>query len=202
MVVLKVFLSLFLVFAWAVEDSNAQEAMKKRKGQAIPGKEQPHPPKVGQEAPTFSLKSPNGDVVELHKLTASSPVVLLVLRGWPEYQCPICSRQMGQFFSKKAEFEKLGAHVVMIYPGPADKLAEHAKEFQGNQKFSDNFHFLIDPEYKFTNAWGLRWEAPRETAYPSTFIVGKDNKIKYGVTSVSHGDRSDAATVLGELAKL
>ena len=90
----------------------------------------------------------------------------------------------------------------MIYPGPADLLAEHAKEFQGANEFPENYHYLMDPDYKFTNAWGLRWEAPRETAYPSTFIIGADNKVKYGLTSTSHGGRESAAKVLVELAKL
>ena len=104
--------------------------------------------------------------------------------------------------NKQAEFEKAGASLVMIYPGPADLLADHAKEFQGAKEFPKHFHYVIDPDYAFTNAWGLRWEAPRETAYPSTFVVGKDLKVKFGMTSTSHGGRARAADVLKELEKL
>ena len=106
--------------------------------------------------------------------------------------------------AKKAELEKAGAHVLMVYPGPADKLGEHAKEFamQGKWEFPSNFHYVTDPDYKFTNDWGLRWEAERETAYPSTIIIGKDRKVAYLMTSTSHGGRAGVAAVLDELAKL
>ncbi|MDZ4847819.1 MAG: peroxiredoxin family protein [Pirellulaceae bacterium] len=181
--------------------ADAQEG-KKNRGQAIAGKEPPHPPAVGAMAPNFELKNLKGDTVSLKKLTAEHTVVVLVLRGWPGYQCPICTRQVGEFISKKDEFNKSGVELVLIYPGPADLLAEHAKEFQANLVLPANYHYVTDPDYKFTNAWGLRWEAERETAYPSTFIVGKDGKIKFGVTSTTHGDRSSAAKVLEELAHL
>ncbi len=180
----------------------AQEKKRGGRSQALPGKEAPHPPKVDEEAPEFVLKNLKDEPISLRKLTEKGAVVLLVLRGWPGYQCPICTRQVGEFLTKKAEFEKAGAQVVMIYPGPADLLAEHAKEFQGDKSFPANYHYVIDPDYKFTNAWGLRWEADRETAYPSTFLVSKDNKVKFGLTSTSHGGRESADNVLKELAKL
>lgn len=181
--------------------AGAQEGKGKR-GQALPGKEPPHPPAVGAEAPDFELLEPSGNAISLRKLTSKSPVVLLVLRGWPGYQCPICSRQVGEFLTKAGEFDKQGVQLVLVYPGPADLLTEHAEEFKGSRQFPSNFHYVTDPDYKFTNAWGLRWEALRETSYPSTFIIGTDNKVKYGVTSTSHGGRASAAAVLEELAKL
>ncbi|MCM2374044.1 peroxiredoxin-like family protein [Aporhodopirellula aestuarii] len=166
--------------------------------QLEPGKEPPHPPNVGEEAPNFELQNLDGEIVSLKKLTEQSPVVILVLRGWPGYQCPICNRQVGEFLTKKADLADV--QLVMIYPGPADLLEEHAKEFQGDKSFPDNYHYVIDPDYEFTNEWGLRWEAPRETAYPSTFVVGTDGKILFGQTVVSHRDRVDVATVLKVLA--
>ena len=164
----------------------------------------PHPPKVGDTAPDIELKNEKGDLVSLKKLNSHHAVVLLVLRGWPGYQCPICSRQVGEFMAKKVELEKAGAQVLMVYPGPAGKLGEHAKEFstQGKWEFPLNFHYVTDPDYKFTNDWGLRWEAERETSYPSTIIIGKDRKIAYLMTSTTHGGRAGVASVLDELAKL
>ena len=195
----------FLAVCVNVSPSDAQEGQRSNGGsQAALGKEPPHPPKVGDNAPEIELKNENGDLVSLKKLTSQSAVVLLVLRGWPGYQCPICSRQVSEFMAKKAELEKAGAQVLMVYPGPADKLGEHAKEFatQGKWEFPSNFHYVTDPEYKFTNDWGLRWEAERETAYPSTIIISKDRKIAFLMTSTSHGGRAGVAAVFDELAKL
>ncbi|MCA9169162.1 MAG: AhpC/TSA family protein [Planctomycetales bacterium] len=195
--------SLIVTVMIVASPSKAQERRGGgRRSQAVPGKELPHPPKVDDDAPIFELKNLEDQVVSLKELAEKGPVVMLVLRGWPGYQCPICNRQVGEFMSKQAEFEKAGASLVMIYPGPVDLLAEHAKEFQGAKEFPEHFHYVIDPDYTFTNAWGLRWEAPRETAYPSTFVVGKDLKVKFGITSTSHGGRASAADVLNELEKL
>ena len=195
--------SLMIVFLLcAAFELQGQEQRRRSRRQAATGKNPPAPPAVGKEAPNFELKNLSGKAVSLKKLNSDHTVVLLVLRGWPGYQCPICSRQVGEFLAKKEEFTKHGAEVVMIYPGPADLLAEHAKEFQGKREFTGNYHYLLDPDYKFTTAWGLRWEAERETAYPSTFVIGKDGKIKFGNTSTTHGGRVSAATVLEELEKL
>ena len=175
-------------------------ASAQRRRSLPPGKTPPNPPKVGAKAPELELKTLDGESVSLTKLTEKSPVVVMVLRGWPGYQCPICNRQVGEFLSKKSEFSDV--QLVMVYPGPSNLLKEHAKQFQGSKSFPDNFHYVLDPDYEFTKAWGLRWEAPRETAYPSTFIVNTDGKIAFGKTVVSHGDRASASLVLAELAKL
>ena len=195
-------LMVVFVLAGALDVAGQEKPGKGGRGKALPGKELPHPPAVGDEAPDFKLKNLEGQSISLNELTKDHTVLLLVLRGWPGYQCPICSRQMGEFLQQKEEFAKRGVEVVMIYPGPSDLLAEHAKEFRGNTRLPENYHYVMDPDYVFTNAWGLRWEAERETAYPSTFLVGQDGKIKFGETSTTHGGRTGAATVLKELDKL
>lgn len=63
-----------------------------------------------------------------------------------------------------------------------------------------NFVFLLDPNYRFTNTYGLRWNASGETAYPSTFIVDKAGTVKFARTSKIHGDRVRVADVLKALA--
>ncbi len=165
--------------------------------QAKPGKEPPHPPKVGETAPDFELANLKREKVSLKALTKKSSVVILALRGWYGKQCPICNRQVGEFLSKKEALSEV--QVVMIYPGEAADLDKYAKQFIGSKMFPENYHFVLDPDFKFTNSWGLRWEAPRETAYPSTFVVDQEQKIVFGKTVVSHGDRVDVATVIANL---
>ncbi len=55
---------------------------------------------------------------------------------------------------------KSGAQVLMVYPGPADQLKAHAAEFLTNRQWPANFLYVLDPDYAFTNAYGLHWEAP------------------------------------------
>ena len=161
------------------------------------------PPAVGDAAKNFALPDlATGKPVELSDLRADGPVVLVVLRGDPGYQCPICSRQVGQLLGGAKDFAAAGANVVMVYPGPADDLDEKAKQFVRGKKFPKNYTMLLDPDYRFTNAWRLRWDAPRETAYPSTFVIDADGEIRWAKVSRGHGDRADTADVLAAVKAL
>ncbi len=129
------------------------------------------PPRDGDKASDFTLKTLDGNPVQLSKQLANGPVVLVVLRGWPGYQCPICMRQVGDFLAQAKQFQALHARVIFVYPGPADRLEDHAREFWGDKILPEGLTFVIDPDYQFTLAYGLRWLAPRETAYPATFVI-------------------------------
>ena len=89
-----------------------------------------------------------------------------------------------------------GAEVVMVYPGPSDDLKSHAADFLKDKDWPQDFLLVLDPDYSFTKAYGLRWDAPKETAYPSTFIIGKDNKVIFVHISKKHGDRVGAGEAL------
>ena len=156
-------------------------------------------PQVGESAPNFSLQTLDARTVELKQLVAEGPVVLVVLRGWPGYQCPLCTRQVHDFVANAAEFGKRNASVVMVYPGPMDQLQARAQEFLQDKNWPSGFVYLLDPDYRFTHAYGLRWEAKKETAYPSTFVIERGGKIRFAQVSHSHGNRLSAARALAEL---
>jgi thioredoxin-dependent peroxiredoxin len=165
--------------------------------QAAPG----GPPAVGDKAESFTLKSIDDQTVALSDLNSKGPVVLVVLRGFPGYQCPICSRQVAELRSKSDAFRSAGARVVLVYPGPSDELQQRAKEFLGGNALPDPFVMLIDPDYVFTNQYKLRWDAPRETAYPSTFVLDRTGTIRFAKVSKTHGDRASTADILDALKK-
>jgi peroxiredoxin Q/BCP len=157
------------------------------------------PPQVGQPAPDFFLPALAGGEIRLSLLAAKGPIVLVVLRGYPGYQCPICNRQVRDFLAHGAQFQKRGVQVVMIYPGAPGQLDERAREFTQGHEFPPHFRFLLDPDYRFTNLYGLRWDAPRETAYPSTFLLAPDLKVLFAQVSRGHGGRTTAQQILWEL---
>jgi peroxiredoxin len=160
------------------------------------------PPKVGDRAPDFMLKTLDDQSVTLSDLTASNKVVLIVLRGWPGYQCPICERQVHDFISSASGFADAKARVIMVYPGPAEDLKAHAAEFLGNKYWPKDFIFLIDPDFSMVNAYGLRWDAPKETSYPSTFVLDRKGVVRFEKISHSHGDRTGASEILKELQQV
>jgi peroxiredoxin Q/BCP len=160
-----------------------------------------NPPAPNDTAPNFTLKTLDERTIELKQLTAKKPVVLVVLRGWPGYQCPLCTRQVNDFVSHASELDASGAQVLMVYPGPAADLKAHAQEFLQDKNWPKNFLFVVDPDYSFTKSYALRWEAKNETAYPSTFIVDKENKVRFAHISKQHGDRVDSAAALKALGE-
>ena len=158
-------------------------------------------PTLGEKAPDFALSTAEGKSVRLSEVTLKGPVVLVVLRGYPGYQCPYCNRQVQDFIQKSQGFADAGARVVMVYPGPPQDLGVKASEFLADKKFPDNFDLLLDPGYEFTNLYGLRWDAPHETAYPSTFLINQQGVIFFSKIVKEHGGRSTAAEILDALPR-
>ncbi len=159
------------------------------------------PPTVGEKPPDFALSTVNGKSVRLSELTAKGPVALIVLRGYPGYQCPYCNRQVQDFIQKAPDFAAAGVGIVMIYPGPPQDLGAKANEFLADKKLPENFDLLLDPGYEFTNLYGLRWDAPRETAYPSTFLIDRQGLIFFSKIVKEHGGRTTAAEILDAIPK-
>ncbi|MBI2686613.1 MAG: redoxin family protein [Acidobacteria bacterium] len=132
---------------------------------------------------------------------SKGPVVLIVLRGFPGYQCPYCNRQAQEFIQKSQAFAERGARVVLVYPGPPQNLGEKATEFLANKAMPDHFDLLLDAGYEFTNSYGLRWDAPKETAYPATFVIDREGMVFFSKVVKSHGGRTTAAEILDVLPK-
>lgn len=154
------------------------------------------PPAVGAAAPDFTLEAVGGGEVSLKGQLDQGPVVLVVLRGYPGYQCPLCTRQVAELRAVAARLAEAGARVVMVYPGASRGLQARAKEFLSGTTLPPNFTLVTDPEYTFTTAYHLRWDAPQETAYPSTFVIDREGVVRYAKVSRTHGDRAPAREVV------
>ena len=157
-------------------------------------------PEIGSKAPDFTLSTPEGAPIRLSDLTAKGKVVLIVLRGYPGYQCPYCQHQVHDFQVNAGKFATQDIQLLLVYPGPPADLDKRAQEFLAKEgTLPANFHLVIDPDYKFTNQYGLRWDAPHETAYPSTFLIDHNGNITARKISHTHGDRTTAEDVLNGL---
>lgn len=154
-------------------------------------------PSIGQKAPDFELGSFRGGRVRLSAALAKSPVALVVLRGYPGYQCPMCQRQVADFLGKAPAFASAGVRVIFVYPGPP----ERGSEFLSGKNIPPDFEMLLDPAYEFTNLYGLRWEANKETAYPSTFLIRQDGLIYFVKSAMLHGGRTSASEIIELLPK-
>jgi len=157
-------------------------------------------PAVGAKAPDFTLSTPSGKPVQMSKDQHGQSLVLIVLRGYPGYQCPYCVKQVHDFVEHAPAFAAKNARVLLVYPGPPADLDQHAREFLEKQAdLPANVTLVTDPDYKVTNQYGLRWETEHETAYPSTFILDKSGTIVFEKISHGHGDRLSAQDALDHL---
>lgn len=159
-------------------------------------------PAEGDAAPGFRLPSSTGQAVRLAELTKQGPVVLVVLRGYPGYQCPACNAQTGQFFGAAGKFQAAKSQVVFVYPGQGAGLARRAGEFLQGKTVPEGMHVVLDPDYAFTNLYGLRWNKAGETAYPATFVIDGSGKVRFAKVSRSHGGRTGVEETLKALGKL
>jgi peroxiredoxin len=160
------------------------------------------PPDPGAKAPDFSLKTLDNQSIRLRDVGSRGNVVLVVLRGWPGYQCPLCTAQVQDYIANAAGFKEANARVIMIYPGPAAELQAHARDFLKDREWPKEFGFVLDPDFTMVQAYGLRWVAPGETAFPSTFVIDGKGVVRFARISHNHGGRTKAAEVLEELKKL
>ncbi len=165
-------------------------------------REQSAVPKIGDKIKDVALEPVDGKTTKLSRLTKDGPLVLVLLRGYPGYQCPICTRQVGELRKHANDFEKLKARVVLIYPGAAAGLKQRAEEFLKGTQIPKPFLFAIDPDYQLTAKYGLRWDAAGETAYPATFVIDQKRVVRFRKISKSHGDRAPTAEVLKALAQI
>lgn len=159
------------------------------------------PPAVGDKAPDFTLPQIDGAKLTLSAELKAGPVVLIVGRGWVGYQCPFCNRQFGDFLRAANDVEAAGARVVWVYPGPTEDVQKRAEEFLAGKTFPRNFRFVLDPNYVLTERYNVRWNAPQETAYPSTFVIDRSGVVRYALVSRTHAGRSTSDVVLAELGK-
>jgi peroxiredoxin len=158
-------------------------------------------PEVGQLAKDFQLEAVAGKrsgEVKLSEFTGEAPVVIVVLRGFPGSQCPACTRQVADLVKHARHFRQRNIEVLLIYPGPGAELKSKAEDFLQGSKLPSPFTMLLDPDYAFTKAYGLRWNSPHETAYPTTMVIGKDGKIDFVNISRTHRGRTAATTVLDQ----
>ena len=86
-----------------------------------------------------------------------------------------------------------------LYPGPPQDLKAKANEFLADKKLPENIELALDPGYEFTNLYGLRWDEPQETAYPSTFLLNRNGTVFFSKIVREHGGRTTADEILAIL---
>lgn len=131
-------------------------------------------PKIGNMAPSFTLKDQNGDKVSLKDFKGDKNVVLYF---YPKAMTPGCTTQACAIRDYKADFAKLNTVVLGISPDSPERLTK----FQDKEGL--NFTLLSDEDHKVAEkygSWGRKKFMGKEYdgILRQTFIIGKDGRLK------------------------
>lgn len=101
--------------------------------------------------------------------------------------CPPCIEEIPSLNRLKEKMASKPFQLISI------NYAESPEQIQAfMKKVSVDFPVLIDPEGKTSGKWKV-------VAFPSTFVIGPDGEIKYGVNAAIHWDTEHVVKQLNEL---
>ena len=153
-------------------------------------------PKVGGVAPVFTLLDQEGKKVSLKEFKGKKNVVLYF---YPKAMTPGCTVQACGIRDSKNALAKMDTVVLGVSPDPVAKLGRFIEKQDLNfTLLSDEDHAIIE---KY-GAWDLKKFMGREFmgVLRTTFIIGKDGRIKHVMSKVktkSHHD--DVIALITEL---
>lgn len=160
-------------------------------------------PGIGQRAPDFELPIVGENkFLRLRDQYQDGPVVVIVLRGYPGYQCPVCKSQVNSLINRARTLASEANRVILVYPGKAEQLERRSKQLLGSRKLPKPIVLVRDEDMQMVESWGLRWQARNETAYPATFVIDQNGRVAWKKVSNSHAGRSSGEEILKELRKL
>ena len=64
-------------------------------------------PNVGDTIEDYTFRTLAGKELKLGELNRQGPIVIVVLRGYPGYQCPACTKQVAELRKNAEELQKL-----------------------------------------------------------------------------------------------
>jgi peroxiredoxin len=169
---------------------------------------------VGVAMPKVTVKSAEGESIELSSLHKDGPVVIVFFRGgW----CPICSKHTAELAKIQPQLKKFGATMVGISPDDPT----HSR--QNIAKNSIPFPILSDSEVAAAKAFGLAFRVDDETVkkyqgfgidlekasgkshhalpVPAVFIVDRGGKIIFAHSDPDYRQRLEPARIVEALAK-
>jgi peroxiredoxin len=165
---------------------------------------QPNRAVTGNQIP-LQYTDMNGKSVDLASYHGKLNVVLVVVKGMPKYPggifCPGCLAQVNSLTANYDEFKKRDAEIVMVFPGPSDKLPQFLTDGKvdgvgGNPTLP--FSLVLDKDLKAVSSLGIAGDL----AKPSTYILDKKGNAVFAFVGETTTDRPSVKALLAQLDKL
>ena len=113
-----------------------------------------NPVLTGTTIPDISLKSIEGDSLQLRQLISEKPTVLIFYRGgW----CPFCNRHMAQMQEAQSQLTDIGYQILAVSPDKPEYLKA------SKQEKDLTYTLLSDSDMEASKAFGLAFKVDKET---------------------------------------
>ena len=113
---------------------------------------------------------------------------VVLLNIWATW-CPPCVEEIPSLNRLKQEMQGNKFQLISINYAESP---QHIREFM--RKVAVDFPVLVDPDGKLSAQWKV-------VAFPSTFVIGPDGNIHYGVNAAIHWDAPEVVQQLNQLAE-
>ena len=132
-------------------------------------------PKIGNNAPAFTLLNQSEEKVSLKDFKGKKNVILYF---YPKAMTPGCTVQAGGIRDFKRKFTSQDTVVLGVSPDEPKRLVRFI------ERDGLNFDLLSDPDHKIADkygAWGPKQFMGKkyDGILRMTFIIGKDGKLKH-----------------------
>jgi peroxiredoxin len=149
----------------------------------------------------LSFVDSEGRPIDLAQYRGKKRVVLVVLRGMPQSPggvfCPSCLAQAGSLMANRDEFARRSVEVLVLFPGPADRVGEFVQTARlrtpGEPALS--FRLLLDEECQKCQQLGIRDNLAR----PATYVLDTKGRVTYAYVGETSTDRPSVTAVLAQL---
>jgi len=154
------------------------------------------PAQVSSDRPDIDLKSFAGDplppAIDLQDASgrryklADYRGKITVVNFWASW-CPPCVAEIPSLNRLREQMQGLPFELISInYAESPEKIRDFL------QRVSVHFPVLVDPDGRVSQQWKV-------IGFPSTFVIGRDGKIKYGVNAAIHWDTAEVVNTLKAL---
>jgi peroxiredoxin len=115
---------------------------------------------IGADAPAFTIKDSEGNVIDLKQLTEKGPVLVRLTCG-----CSGCDKELAYFQTLHKEYEGKGLTSLAIFREPDEKVEKYVQEKQLKMLYA------VDTK-------GESWNVFQTKTMPTNFLIEKGGKIK------------------------
>jgi len=169
---------------------------------------------VGDRAPDFTLRTPDGEAVQLGEHLDRGPVVLSFHRGgW----CRFCSLELRALQRRQPAIEALGGRIIAVSPeGPDEARRTRQRNRVSFDVVSDPrntvaatyglvfpFYEHVEPVYR---EWGIDlpdWALGRlELPIPATYVIDTDGRIATAFADPDYTRRLEPSDAINALRAL